>query len=204
MMENFTYQEKCNGEHLETYEWDNLWWEHADDIEKDRALIIGDSISCGYRGFVNKQLEGKVYADGLGTSKAVDNPKFLELIDYVISQQHNKCKMIFFNNGLHGWHLNIDDYKASYTKIVKHIINNNPDKKVYLMLSTPTRDDRVEAIKQRNIAVTEIANTEGLEIVDLYTAIYGKDEVYKDRVHLLDDGYDMLAQVVTNKILSSL
>lgn len=204
MLEDFTYQEKCNEGILETYEWDNLWWECADDIHKDRVLIIGDSISCGYRGFINKKLQGRVYADGLGTSKAVDNPKFSELIDYVLSQQHDKCKMIFFNNGLHGWHLNVDDYKENYIKVVKHIINNNPDKKVYLMLSTPTRDDRVEAIKQRNTVVAEIARTEGLEIIDLYTAINGKDEVYKDRVHLLDDGYDMLAQIITNKVLGIL
>ena len=203
-MEQFTYQEKCNGENLEKYEWDNLWWEYANDTEKDRVLIVGDSISCGYRGFVNKQLAGKVYVDGLVTSKAIDNPKLLELIDYVISQQHNNCKMIFFNSGLHGWHLNADEYKENYVKVIKHIINNHPDKKLSLILTTPTRDDRIEYIKQRNLAATEIANKEGLEVVDLYATLYGKDELYEDKVHLIDDGYNMLAQVVTSYIRNSL
>ena len=49
-MEGFTYQWDERGARLETYEWDNVWWEHTEDRRAPRALIVGDSISCGFRG----------------------------------------------------------------------------------------------------------------------------------------------------------
>ena len=45
----YTFQSERNSEKLETYEWDNVWWEQAPDNEKKRVLYIGDSISCGIR-----------------------------------------------------------------------------------------------------------------------------------------------------------
>ena len=44
-MEGFTYQWDERGARLETYEWDNVWWEHTEDRQAPRALIVGDSIS---------------------------------------------------------------------------------------------------------------------------------------------------------------
>ena len=67
-MEGLTYQWDERGARLETYEWDNVWWEHTEDRRAPRALIVGDSISCGYRGKVNELLAGEVRADGFGTS----------------------------------------------------------------------------------------------------------------------------------------
>jgi len=201
MSENFTY-ELNKTDKLETYEWDNLWWEHANDLKKDRILIIGDSITCGYRGIVNKMLQGEIYADGLGTSKSVDNPNMFSLIDYVISQQSN-CKLIQFNNGLHGWHLDVQAYKEYYWQIVKYLKEKHPDKKLVLVLTTPVRDntnlqnmaERNAEVIRRNQAVREIAASENIPVNDLYEVIIQHPEVYSsDGVHLLQEGYEMLAQ----------
>ena len=199
--DNFTY-ELNKTEKLETYEWDNLWWEHANDPSKERILIIGDSITCGYRGIVNKILQGESYADGLGTSKSVDNPKMFALIDYVLSQQSN-CKLIQFNNGLHGWHLDVQAYKEYYWQIVKYLKEKYPDKKLVLVLTTPVRDntnlqnmaERNAEVIRRNQAVREIAASENIPVNDLYEVIIQHPEVYSpDGVHLLQEGYEMLAQ----------
>lgn len=29
-MNDFTYEKQDSGRQLETYEWDNLWWEHTE------------------------------------------------------------------------------------------------------------------------------------------------------------------------------
>lgn len=52
-MEGLTYEKEDRKKALETFEWDNLWCEHADDSTKKRILIIGDSISFGYRHIIN-------------------------------------------------------------------------------------------------------------------------------------------------------
>ena len=103
-MTDFTYAFKDRKERLETYEWDNVWWECADDCETPRVLYIGDSISCGTRRFATEATENTILFDGVGTSKAVDNPFFPELIRSFANQQGHR-KVILFNNGLHGWHL---------------------------------------------------------------------------------------------------
>lgn len=110
-MSKFTYQ-KENNEDLEYFEWDSLWFDNAPDRKSDRVLVIGDSISCGYRIPLSKIADGKYFVDGLGTSKAVNNEFFPLLVDYFISQMSN-LKVIMVNNGLHGWHLSEDEYAAS-------------------------------------------------------------------------------------------
>ena len=79
-MTDFTYAFKDRKERLETYEWDNVWWECADDCETPRVLYIGDSISCGTRRFATEATENTILFDGVGTSKAVDNPLFAVLL----------------------------------------------------------------------------------------------------------------------------
>lgn len=202
MNEGFTYELNVTGK-LETYEWDNLWWEHANDAEnKPRALIIGDSISCGYRGFVNEALGGSMYADGLGTSKSLDNPHFTKLIDYVAGQQQ-RCKVIQFNNGLHGWHLSEEAYKAYYEQMVHYLKENYGDRKLLLVLSTPVRvagnlsqlAERNDIVIERNRAVCEIAQKEGIEVLDLYSLVIDHPEYHSaDGVHLTEEGYRLLAK----------
>ena len=36
-MSNYTYESKDIKTPLETYEWDNVWWEHADKDDNSRA-----------------------------------------------------------------------------------------------------------------------------------------------------------------------
>lgn len=202
MSEGFTY-ELGETRKLETYEWDNLWWEHANDTEcKPRILIIGDSISCGYRSLVNRELEGNIYADGLGTSKSLDNEHFQKLIDYVAGQQKN-CKLIQFNNGLHGWHLSKEAYKEYYLGFVKYFKEKHADKKLVLALSTPVRKredlsqlaERNAEVILRNQAVLEIAESEGIIVNDLYSLVIDHPEYHSaDGVHLTEEGYTVLAK----------
>lgn len=204
-MEEFTYQKTTPVSQLETYEWDNIWWEHADDDTKQRILIIGDSISCGYRRLVNECLEGAVYVDGFGTSKAVDHAKFTAGLDYFMSQEKN-CKLILFNNGLHGWHLDVEAYKEHYRRIIEILMERYPDQELALLLSTPTQDAERDAhICKRNAAVKEIAAEKNLDTVDLYTVVNENRNFFtEDGVHLRAEGYAVLAEEVADVIRKKL
>ena len=201
MKEKFTYEVERE-RMLETYEWDNIWWEHAEDEEKNRILLVGDSISCGYRGFINKILDKKAFADGIGTSKSLANDSLIALIDYVFVQKKN-YKIIQFNNGLHGWHLSADEYENYYDKTIMHIKEKYPEVKVVIARTTPLRtkekideyDKQNAMVKERNNAAIKVAKKHGLAVNDLYSVIEDFPQYYKnDGVHLNDEGYEKLAQ----------
>lgn len=205
MKESFTY-EVNDKKQLETYEWDNIWWEHADDEKADRVLIVGDSISCGYRGFVNEIFDKKVFADGIGTSKNLGNDSLIKLVDYVFYQQKN-YRLIQFNNGLHGWNLQDKEYEYYYEKIVNHIQDSFQNLTLVLALTTPVRcsgnieklDGRNDTVIKRNETAIKIANKYDLVINDLYGIIKDNKDIYKsDGVHLNDEGYKMLAGQCVN------
>lgn len=212
-MNEFTYEYKTPKSCLETYEWDNLWWEKANDNEnKDRVLIIGDSISCSYRNRVNEILGGRVYADGLGTSKSIDNPMLMQLIDYVIMQS-KECKVIQFNNGLHGWHISNEDYFEYYIKVIRSLKEKFADKKFIIALTTPVRqkgsmellDERNEMVIARNIVASEIAIREGFIVNDFYSAVIEHPEYYyDDGVHLIPEACEILAQMTADAFLKAL
>lgn len=212
MMGRFTYEdEKADGQVLETYEWDNVWWEYAPDREKKRALIVGDSISCGYRDIVNKMLAGEIYVDGFGTSKALDNPFFEKSLDLMIAQ--SGCQMILFNNGLHGFHLDGDAYKRLYMQFVGKLIAKYPEIKFVILLTTPTLTDDLKQANEkrnavvcvRNAAAREVAAKYGLDCIDLYELLADADVgLWKDPFHLQAEGYEKLARAVADYIRKNL
>ena len=201
MADRFTYETAERSSPLETYEWDSIWFEHADDFVKKRVLIIGDSISCGYRSFVNKRLGGKLYADGIGTSKAPDNPAYIALIEYVLSQRSD-YSLVQFNFGLHGWHLDDGGYAASVLKIARYLKNKLPQAALAAALTPPVKNpenfseegERTPIILRRNAALRLAAEKTGAHVLDLYSVLKDKGALCRDDgVHQTDAGYDLLA-----------
>ena len=201
-MGKFTYEEYATNSTLETYEWDNIWWEKAPDNNTPRALIIGDSISCGYRQLINTEIGGKIYIDGFGTSKALDNPFMISSIDNVIAQQKH-TEAIQINNGLHGWHLSLAEYEHHYRIIIDHILTTYPDVPLIIALTTPVRkkdnldifDERNHLVLKRNEIAVNIAKEKNIIINDLYSTIAKTPEIYiLDGVHLSVEGYLLLAK----------
>jgi len=161
----FTKQKKTKI--LETIEWDDLWWEHADDKDKKaRVLLIGDSISRGYRHAVNMLFDQNIYADSLATSKSLDNASYFTLINYVISQQPD-CQVIHFNNGLHGWHLSIQEYRECYQKFIRFFQEMYPEKKLYeIMLCKYYPDVPGEKILVQGVVDCAIIDDDGITVID--------------------------------------
>ena len=93
-MSDYTYEFDNRYDRLETYEWDNVWWEQANLKDATRVLYIGDSISCATRKVATKLSENRLLFDGFGTSKALDNPFFADSLRSFCKQQgtsRNDC-----------------------------------------------------------------------------------------------------------------
>ncbi len=198
---DFTYERANTGSRLETYEWANIWLEQPQITDGARVMIIGDSISCGYRRMVTELSCGSLYADGIGTSKALDNEYYPGLIDYVLSQEP-KPQIIQLNNGLHGWHLSTEEYRYYYEKMVDFLLEKTDAKHLVLALTIPVRstedlncfDDRNGEVRRRNQAVLDIAQSYGLTVNDFYALTADRPQLWtEDGIHLTDAGYRLLA-----------
>lgn len=200
-MSNFTYEKKQQTSGLETYEWDNVWWEQAPDKSKERVLYIGDSISCGIRQVATRLSEGQLLFDGFGTSKAVDNPYFAESVR-IFGKQQEKRNVVLFNNGLHGWHLeDTREYKAHYEKMVQFLLEEYKGTTFALVLTTCIEGERNERVIVRNQVVQQIAEKYALPVIDLYST--SVEYVYLrsgDGVHFTAEGYEELAKQILRSI----
>ncbi len=207
-MNKDTYEMQDISSALESYEWDDMWRIKANDLKTDRLFLIGDSISRGYRDAAAKVFEGEMHVDNLATSKGIDNPCLLKTIELAMEQEPN-CRVIHFNNGLHGWHLNEDEYAAHYDALIGELIKKYPEVKIIIGLTTPLRiqndvekiDPRNERVIKRNEAALKIAEKYNLPYTDLYGALSDTSEYHAaDGVHLFENGCKLLAEIIGKKV----
>lgn len=184
---------------LETYEWEETWWEQTGNHTARRILYIGDSISCGIRKLITKLSNGTILCDGYGTSKAVDNPWLIPAIQ--LCMQQSNCDAILFNNGLHGGHLSPEDYERHYEKVLLSLLETG--KPIYILLSTtdivnPARSARVPV---RNAVAEKLAKKYDLPIIDLYTVAVENENLHSpDGVHFTPEGYERMAKCILEAI----
>lgn len=201
-MSDFTYQQGDTCTNLENYEWDNVWWEHAATLNVPRVLYIGDSISCATRRVATHIAENKIFFDGFGTSKALDNPYFTDALR-IFAKQQGERKVILFNNGLHGWHLeDTTDYEREYEKMLRFLLKEFEGTPLILLLTTHVanteRDQRVQA---RNQVAKKLAKKYVLPVVDLYTVTKcNLDLLGSDGVHFTKEGYTLIAEALVNEV----
>ena len=201
-MSQFTYEFESQKTELETYEWDNVWWEQTNEKNALRVIYIGDSISCATRRPATIYSNNKILFDGFGTSKALDNPFLFDSIRIFAKQQRQR-NAVLFNNGLHGWHLNDDvQYASYYEKTVKFLLEEFKDCPLLIVLTTSVANEENEKrVKKRNEIATKIAEKYGLAIVDLYSvSVENSDLRAADGVHFNADGYTKFAEKIVSEL----
>lgn len=197
-MSELTYEKDCVHS-LETFEWDSPWWEHTENKTASRVLYIGDSISHGTRPVLNRLAEGKILFDSFATSKALDNPFFKKSLELFMAQEDKK-KAILFNNGLHGWHLDDEQYKKYYGEMLTFLKNHGVPVYVVLTTNLPLDEKQNKRVIARNKIATDLAKANGCEIIDLYkVSAECKDLYLGDGVHFKQDGYISLARMILAK-----
>lgn len=201
-MSDLTYEFENSTERLETYEWDNVWWEHAKTEGIPRVLYIGDSISYATRRVATGVSGGTIFFDGFGTSKALDNPYFKDSVRMFAKQQRER-RVVLFNNGLHGWHLSDKiEYAKYYEDMICFLLDEFKDTPLILLLTThvanPLRDQRVV---ERNDIVSKLAEKYNLPVIDLYSLTkMHEDMLSQDGVHLEKEGYHLLAEELVKNV----
>lgn len=186
---------------LETFEWDNFWWEHTENTASPRAVYIGDSISNGTRPKLNELSGEEMLFDGFHTSKALDNPFFIPSLELFLSQM-SRVDIILFNNGLHGWHLNDESYEKYYRVLLDYLTGKGVP--VYIVLSTclPQDAKKDAAVLRRNAIAARLAGEYSLKTVDFYAVskAHAPEAYSGDGVHFKNEGYIALAKEILKEI----
>ena len=199
-MSDFTYETRPTTA-LETYEWDNVWWEQAPDTTSTRVLYIGDSISCGTRRLAT-EIAGDILFDGYGSSKALDNPYLKDAIRMFAAQQGHR-EAVVFNNGLHGWHLDDEtEYPALLKDTLVFLKETFAGTPVAVVLTTRVvNEERQQRVLVRNKAAVAIAEELGLPVID-YFAVSEEAAALQcaDGVHFTEEGNRMLAAHMVNSV----
>ena len=201
-MSEFTYETDNRNSKYETYEWDSMWIEYANENGRKRAAYIGDSISCGTRQIATARTKKEILFDGFGTSKALDNPYFKDSLRLFLKQLPN-VDTVLFNNGLHGWHLKDEtEYKALYDEMIKFLTDEISGAKLYILLTTSVvkKEDNAR-VELRNAAAKEIAEKYSIPVIDLYE-LTSKNiaEISHDGLHPTDPLYEKIADEIIKNI----
>ena len=201
-MTDMTYEFENRKEKLEKYEWDNIWWECASTKGVPRVLYIGDSISCSTRRIATVTAERKIFFDGFATSKALDNPYYTDSL-YLFAQQQGERKVVLFNNGLHGWHLDDEsEYSKEYEKMICFLLREFEGTPILLVLTTHVANEERDArVRERNCVVCRLAEKYGLPVIDFYSVTKEHSEFLEaDGVHFLKEGYQLLADILVEQM----
>ena len=195
----------------ERIEWIDIWVTDADKDDLPRVLFVGDSITRGYFGGVEKHLAGKAYCARLTTSKCVSDPTFDD--DLLLLLKQYKFAAIHFNNGLHGWGYTEDQYRDGLLRTVAAVKQHSGDAKIIWATTTPMREssdlqrfsEKTERVKVRNKLAAEIMNDNGVLTNDLFELV--KDHVdwqSTDGVHFNTIGNEGLAKQVAESVMKHL
>ena len=213
----------------EGIEWCNIWIVHAKESKFPRVLLIGDSITMGYAGDVDKQLEGKAYVDRLCTSCFDTDPALISYITAVL--QSYQFDVIHLNNGMHGWGHTEEEYAQGLPAILATIRKNAPKAKLIWANTTPLNEDgtksssssseptdaaKAEAgklmlqadlknksnvrVDARNAIAAKIMQSENIPIDDLHSLVLGHPELYHGDVHFNGNGTALQATQVVSSI----
>ena len=201
-MSDFTYETENRMNKYETYEWDDMWIDHANEIGRKRAAYIGDSISVGTRRIATARTNEEILFDGFGTSKALDNPYFKDSIRLFLNQVPN-IDTVLFNNGLHGWHLDDEtEYKVLYDEMIQFILSEIKGARLYILLITAVENNEDnKRVKIRNTAAREVAEKYSIPVIDLYDITSANiSEISPDGIHPTEPLYEKIADEIIRNI----
>lgn len=199
----------------EQIEWSDFWWENEPDNAKPRILFIGNSITRGYYPMVSGNLSKRYNCDRFATSRSITDPALIK--ETKIAMGKYEHSVIHFNNGLHGWHLNANEYEAGMRKFVKFLKSHKAKgcKLIYsLTTPVPSKAEGVildpennNVVLERNRIAAKIMHENNIPIIDLYSLMEKEIEKYsasKGNVHYNRKGYERIATRITEEIANLL
>ena len=196
----------------ERIEWADIWVTDADKDDLPRVLLVGDSITRGYFGEVEKRLAGMAYCAWLTTSKCVSDRSFLDEVELLLKQY--RFAVIHFNNGLHGWGYTEEQYRSGLLKLMETFHKQASNARLIWATTTPVRGAGRSIANQRappnvsqgrNQIAAAVMKERGIPTNDLYGLVEPHpDWDAGDGVHFNGAGKEAQGAAVAESILQRL
>ncbi len=195
----------------EYIEWCDFWIEDGNNKEKPRILLIGDSITRDYKGPVMERLQSQVTVNMMASSRGMDNEDYFAELGYILNAERFHYDAVHLNNGLHANHLKAEEYEDLLIKTVE-FIRKDSKAAIIIALSTPVyrneagyENEDNRRVIERNQRAAEVAGRFGLQVNDLYTLSYGKEEIrLEDGLHYNSDGSKLQAKQVVEYLIKEI
>jgi hypothetical protein len=195
----------------EDIEWSDFWWEHEGDQSKPRVLFIGNSISRAYYPEVTAKLSGIANCDRYSTSRSIADPALLQ--ETKIAMGKYRHSVIHFNNGLHGWHLNGEQYEKGLIQFVRFLKKHKAGGcQLIYSLTTPVSSPdpniildpkRNATVMERNRIALKVMKENNIPVIDLYGLMETDLNKYvfdKGNLHYKREGYVLMAELISKRI----
>lgn len=199
----------------EKIEWGNYWWENANTISK-RVLLIGDSVTRGYRSSLNRILAERGYVvDLCALSMSIGDELLLKLLKAFFSVEEYTYEPICLQlGGQHGFgklccesSVERNRFKICYKEIALGLKEKCDN--LLIVSSTPTADkenlekDNVERNREiicRNEIAKEVAEEIGCRYIDLWDNILAHGCVHTDYIHFDKAGNEYIAELMSEAL----
>ncbi|MCP4376789.1 MAG: hypothetical protein GY794_11515 [bacterium] len=185
------------------------------DPDLPRVLLIGDSITNGYRGLVAGDLKGKANVDCWMTPKHLNSKHLRGDLKKVLAQ--GPYDVVHFNIGLHGWPegcIPDGQYEPLLRKYVGDLRRHSPKARLVWASTTqitvkgkPDKLDPVHnaTIVKRNTVAARVMTEHGIPVNDLYGLMADKLKLARgDRFHWSGSGIKIQGRAVTAVIRKAL
>lgn len=201
----------------ENIEWTNTWIENSQDIDKERILLIGDSIAREIRSRISNAIEKTV--DFIGTSSLYEDPCFYNVFNAFFDNNLYKYSSIIISLGAHAGYLNTSKnkehckrFKNSFEKFIQYCIKKCPNitilyitPQVYANNTSKYNKEMNLEICHRNKVYEEVAIKHNLKTIDIYSYILNNRYMFefRDHCHFANEEAKIsLANYIANSLYS--
>ena len=206
---------KCERERIE---WTNSWWEDANAPEKDRWVIIGDSVARQFRGSIQDKVGKNIALDFFGSSLQVSDVKIIDELNNFFCNSDYKYKKVFVNYGAHHGirpeQLSVDDekklFESGYNRIIDLIMKYCDDLVIISATHHVKRSDLNQIdvlvnsrIEIRNAIMKNVAEQKNFIFIDLYKYMLSEGALkfkHTDHVHFERTSDSYMAAYILSQI----
>lgn len=192
----------------EEIEWQNIWWEQANNLSVKRIALLGDSVTRGFRSKLNERLGGKYVVDICASSSQITDPLLWKEFKFFLDCSEWKySKIVIHAGGQHGHtrrcceeEVYLKTFRSSYTELLKEISSYCPN--IFIASYTPCvekknlaewDDYRNEELRKRNQIIREVGNEFRLPYIDIWSPLMKTKFEYTDYIHMKSDGNDFIS-----------
>ncbi len=199
----------------EKIEWTNSWHQYAYDTNRERWLLIGDSVSRAYRPHLQNAFDDKAI-DFFATSYSLEDEYLIHDLRPFMEHDIYSYSRILVNIGAHhGYYYDHTRFEIEYANFSR-AYNNLLDmlssycNNIICLTCTPqVYPDNVNMfdyttnrhIVNRNEAIKSISQAKGYDVIDLYELMDEFNYIFVDQFHLAENGDWFIADAIKRHIL---